>query len=285
VAWAAAVAWLTACAAAPAPCAPSPRRAPAIAAAEAQPAPPAPPTPPPLEPAARPREPPARAAPAAPRQISIERVATSSGELLVVPGGSHVLLYLHGRCGDPEAFRAFAPAVPEDVTLISVRSDVKCKSSPRTKWSMFAPRIDELMRAAVAAVSSRRSAPLDDKGWLVFGYSEGALRAESLLTRYPDRYVAGVLAGGPRAPRKGSLGSARRVALLAGSLDARNHLIAAADELRARGVDARFTLLPGARHGQYGPEGEAVVGETLEWVLGAIRAERPFIAAPSAFQN
>jgi predicted esterase len=207
---------------------------------------------------------------AAPR-APVERFAAPGvGELLVAPGdptSDGVLLYLHGRCGDPEAFQAFVRAIPPSLTLISVRGDVRCKGSSRTKWSVHPAVIDARLQRAVQEVGARRAAPLRSDGWLVMGYSEGALRAEALLTRFPDRYVGGLLAGGPRAPRDGSMSRARRVVLMAGSLDARNHLIAAAEDLSRRGVTARFDLLPGARHGEYGVEAERIVGAALSWVL------------------
>ena len=210
------------------------------------------------------------------------------GEVLVVdgaPDASGVLLYLHGRCGDPEAFRAFAPAIPRSLTLISVRGDVRCKGSARTRWSLHAPTIDLRLRRVVEEVSARRvasgSTPLAPSGWIVFGYSEGALRAEALIARAPDRYVAGVLGGGPRAPRTGALDRAASVLLLAGDRDARGHLQKAAEELARRGIRARFALLPDAGHGEYGPEAERVVGEGLRWLLGA----PPFNQAGTTFQN
>lgn len=198
---------------------------------------------------------------------------------------SGVLLYLHGRCGDPEAFRAFAPAIPRSLTLIAVRGDVRCKGSARTRWSLHAPTIDLRLRRVVEAVSAVRegagAAPLARSGWIVFGYSEGALRAEALIARHPDRYVAGVLGGGPRAPRTGSLDRAGGILLLAGDRDARGHLQQAAEDLTRRGVRARFTLLPDAAHGEYGPEAERVVGDGLRWLLGG----PPFNQAGTPLQN
>src|SRR5690606_31600613 len=124
-------------------------------------------------------------------------------------------------------------------------------------------------------------ARLAASGWIVFGYSEGALRAEALLARYPERYAAGVLGGGPRAPRPGTLDRASSVLLLGGALDARAHLERAAEDLAARGRRVRFEVLPGARHGEYGPEAERVVGGGLRWILAA----PPFIEAGATLHN
>jgi len=210
------------------------------------------------------------------------------GEVQILEGAKGargVLLYLHGRCGDPDAFRAFAGQVPASLTLISVRGDVRCKASARTQWTVHTAGLDQRLRRVVAGVSARRTAqgavPLRDAGWIVFGYSQGALRAEALLDRYPTRYVAGVLAAGPRPPKPGALAQSQSIVLMAGELDVRAPLQQAADALRQEGRRVRFEVLPGAQHGEYGPAGEAVVGEALRWVLAA----PPFTDAPGSLQN
>jgi hypothetical protein len=44
-----------------------------------------------------------------------------------------------------------------------------------------------------------------------------------------------------------------------------------ADALLRAGIPARFFLLPKARHGQYGPEGDRVLGEAFAWLLSPAR--------------
>jgi predicted esterase len=146
---------------------------------------------------------------------------------------------------------------------------VKCRTNTRSRWSNDARAIDARVQRAVRAVSAQRATPLDESGWLLFGYSQGALRAELLLSRYPERYVGGVLAGGPRAPKPGSLARVGRVVLMAGSHDVRGHLIRATEELTSEGVAAQFVMLPEARHGEYGPEAERAVGGALAWLIAS----------------
>ena len=55
--------------------------------------------------------------------------------------------------------------------------------------------------------------------------------------------------------------------LMAGALDRRRHLQGAAEAISAAGIPATFLVLPGARHGEYGPEGERVLGEALRWAF------------------
>lgn len=190
--------------------------------------------------------------------------------VLVVEGAastSRPLLYFHGKCGDPEGFRAWAPAAYRVGTLISVLGDVSCKGGGRTRWSTNPWSLDARVRAAVAAVEAATGRRLDAEP-IVFGYSQGALVAEALAARWPERYPRVVLAAGPRAPRSPRLAELAAVLLVAGELDTRHHLIDAASKLDQRGVRARYLELPGAKHGQYGPEAEARIAAGLDWLLG-----------------
>lgn len=190
--------------------------------------------------------------------------------VLVLEGAastSRALLYFHGKCGDPEGFRAWAPAAHRVGTLISMLGDIPCKGGGRTRWSTNPRSLDARVRAAVAAVEAATGRRLDAPP-IVFGYSQGALVAEALATRWPERYPRVVLAAGPRAPRSPRLGELAAVLLVAGELDTRHHLIDAANKLVQRGVRARYLELPGAKHGQYGPEAEAQIAAGLDWLLG-----------------
>lgn len=42
---------------------------------------------------------------------------------------------------------------------------------------------------------------------------------------------------------------------------------AGTEVLAAAGKPVRFFLLPAAKHGEFGPEGNRVVGEMLSWLL------------------
>lgn len=180
---------------------------------------------------------------------------------------SRPLLYFHGKCGDPQAFQAWASAAYRVGTIISVLGDIPCKSGGRTRWSTHPGRLDGRVRAAVAAVEAALGRRLDAPP-ILFGYSQGALVAEALAARWPERYPRVVLAAGPRAPRSPRLGELAAILLVAGELDTRHHLSDAAGKLDERGVRARYLELPGARHGQYGPEAETRMSAGLAWLLG-----------------
>jgi predicted esterase len=176
-----------------------------------------------------------------------------------------VLVYLHGKCGDPDAFRAFIEGVPAHFTVVSVRGDIKCEDGTRTRWSGNVAVLDARIAKAVAAASIGRD-PLRTDRWVVFGYSQGALRAEALVAKLPERYVVAILAAGPRAPREHALDRAGAVVLLAGAKDMRGHLMKAADELSRRGLPVRYQELPDAHHGQYGPRARETLASCFSWI-------------------
>lgn len=187
----------------------------------------------------------------------------------VLPGKTNLpIVYLHGRCGDPKAFTAFARAASNVGTLVSFVGDQACKGGDRFKWSGDVVSLDKRISRTLEHVGKtldRDLAAAPER--VAIGYSQGALMAESLGTRFPERYARVVLIGGPRAPKDTSLGKTSAVLLMAGDLDARQHLRLAKDDLERRGKRASYLELPGARHGEYGAEAERVMGEAFSWLL------------------
>lgn len=181
------------------------------------------------------------------------------------PGNARVFVYLHGKCGDPLAFRAFMQILPARGTLVAMRGDIKCDGG-QPNWSDDIMLLDKRIKKALEVVAEARGEPLDTEHLVAIGYSAGALRAESLSTRYPDRYPRVVLIGGPRAPKQGNLGKTEKILLMAGSLDVRKPLRDAAADFIKAGRTARFVEIPGAKHGEYGPEAEAVMSDALDWI-------------------
>ena len=244
------------------PAAPSPQTASAAAATIAPPAP--------TTPAEATLAAPALPAIALPAIALPEKIAVPGDRAVFVahgaPGDRRALVYLHGRCGDVHAFRGWAPAAARHGTLIALVGDTPCKGGWRSTWSHDIAGLDRRIRAAIAAVGAARGAPLAGESVTLIGYSLGATRAESLAKRSPGRYPRAILIGGPTTPEAASFGGAGAVVVMAGARDRRRHLEDAAAALAAAGIPATFLVLPAAKHGEYGPEGERVLGEALRWV-------------------
>lgn len=187
------------------------------------------------------------------------------------PDDTRVLVYLHGRCGDPHAgIRAFAEQVSGWGTLVSVQADLSCPDRKgRWRWSGDVEKAARRVDAAIDAVSRARRRPLDAAGRTLIGYSEGALRAESIAKRHPDRYPRAVLLASPRAPEGSSFTRASRVALVMGQLDAQAEMRAGDEHLAQAGVPHRLFTLAGARHGTYGSDAQRAMGAVFAWLYAS----------------
>ncbi|MEZ4302471.1 MAG: hypothetical protein R3B70_46515 [Polyangiaceae bacterium] len=185
------------------------------------------------------------------------------------PTGNHrAIVYLHGVCGDVSRYQDWAEAAIHHGTVIAVRGDDACKEPGRYKWGDSVARTDRRLVAAVRAVGAVRAAPLDTESIVLVGYSQGSARAEALLRTFPARYNRAVLVAGPREHSAASFRETLSVAIVAGQKDLKTHLRDAAEKARKAGAHAHYFELPGARHGEYGPEAARVMGEALSWALG-----------------
>jgi hypothetical protein len=55
--------------------------------------------------------------------------------------------------------------------------------------------------------------------------------------------------------------------VLGGERETTGHMRAGTQVLAAAGKPVRFFLLPAAKHGEFGPEGNRVIDELLSWLL------------------
>lgn len=260
--------WITGCA----PSAPPPHRgtlpsppavpAPPPPAAAAPPVPAESPAPPPPAP-----EPPAEVFdPSLPPEVPVE------GDLVALvahgaTGNRRAIVYLHGVCGDVTKYRSWAEAAVHFGTVVAVRGDDRCKEPGRYRWGAGVDRTHRRLLAALRAVGEARGAPLDTTAVTLVGYSQGSARAEALVRAYPASYRRAVLVAGPREHTPSSFREALGIAVVAGEKDLRKHLEESAANAVKAGVRARYFVLPGARHGEYGPEGTRVMREALAWVF------------------
>jgi predicted esterase len=179
-----------------------------------------------------------------------------------------VLVYLHGYCGDVNAPGAFAPAAAAHGTLIALLGDQPCKDKPgRFKWSNDIRGLDARIERAVRLVNRALKLELDGKDITLFGYSQGAMRAESLARFYGKHYPRVILGGPPRRPKPEHFTSARVVAVFGGEREDTHDMLGGAEDMIARGEHARFFLLPGVDHGDFGGEieGNRTIGEVLDF--------------------
>jgi predicted esterase len=182
------------------------------------------------------------------------------------PGDARVIIYLHGMCGDVTAADYFREAVRAHGTLIALRGDTACDAVDRFKWRDDASKIQTRIRAAFKRVNSQRGGELKLEQALLFGYSQGADRAEKVAALYPQQYPRIVLGGPPMKASPQKLARAKRVAIMGGELETTENMHAGADALLSAGIACRFFTLDCAYHGYFGSNAEAQLGELLAWV-------------------
>jgi predicted esterase len=182
-------------------------------------------------------------------------------------GNRRAIVYLHGVCGDIHKYRAWSDAGIRFGTVVALRGDDECDEPGRFKWGASVQRTDRRIVAALQAVGAVRQGGLDTEPVVLVGYSQGSARAEALVRTMPSRYRRAVLIAGPREHEPSSFRQALGIAIVAGAKDARTHLEGSAAKAAKAGVRARYFELPGARHGEYGPDAVRVMGEVFTWVL------------------
>jgi predicted esterase len=185
------------------------------------------------------------------------------------------IAYLHGQCGDPLAFQSWEAAATAHATLISLRGDLSCKKRKgRSEWSYnldrHVRRIDKGLDVANelrwTAVDSVSVTDIDKSHVLLIGYSQGAHRVQSLVHHAPKRFPRVAIIAPAKMPDVAKLQQAERILLMAGERDAKKHIQEGRDALNKAGATVLYLELPGARHGEYGPEAERVMAQGLEWL-------------------
>jgi len=198
--------------------------------------------------------------------------AGSDRPIRVLPAarpGRRVLVYLHGYCGDVNAVGAFVPAAAAHGTLIALLGDQPCKDKPgRFKWNTDSHALNQRIARAIRLVNRTHGWDLDEADVTLFGYSQGAVRAEALVRYYPKRYPRVILGGPPRRPKAEHFKHVRAIAVFGGELENTSNMIGGADDVIAAGFRARFFLFPGVDHGDFGGElaGNLALSEILEFV-------------------
>jgi predicted esterase len=181
------------------------------------------------------------------------------------PDDRRVIVYLHGMCGDVTAPDYFRESLRQRGTLLALRGDTPC-TGDRFKWRDDPPRILQRVRRALKRWNELQSSELSLDGVILFGYSQGADRAEKLAQQYPKLFPSVILGGPPMRASASRLAGARRVAILGGELETTDTMQAGAEALQAAGISCRFFMLECAYHGYYGTRAEEQLSEVLDWV-------------------
>ena len=195
-----------------------------------------------------------------------------------------VIVYLHGYCGDVNAVGAFVPTAAAHGTLIALLGDQPCKGKPgRFKWSSDTHALDQRIQRAIRLVNHTHGWDLDAHDVTLFGYSQGAVRAEALVRYYAKRYPRVILGGPPRRLSVEHFKHVQAIAVFGGALEDTHDMLGGADDLVAAGFRARFFLLPGVDHGDFGGElaGNLALSEILEFVSSPSATPADAPAAPA----
>jgi pimeloyl-ACP methyl ester carboxylesterase len=222
----------------------------------------------------------AAAAPEAPSSEPALPAVIEVGKTMLVPvpgdRAAHVInapannrraiVYLHGRCGNVNAVDTFKEAAVASGTVVSLLGDLPCGAG-RFRWNNKLAPLQARVERALEAARLARGGLLDITRPVLFGYSQGAERAENLVAQYPERYQLVVLGGSPKMPKLHHLGATKAVAVFGGELETFGHMQAGAESLAAAGKTARFFLFPRAKHGEFGPDSNRVMGEIFAWLL------------------
>ncbi|MGC4090908.1 MAG: hypothetical protein QM756_24155 [Polyangiaceae bacterium] len=183
------------------------------------------------------------------------------------PAANHrAIVYLPGQCGNVRAVEAFKEAAARSGTLVGLLGDKPCGGG-RYLWGKKLDVIEARIEQALEAAKAARGGALDIEHPVLFGYSQGAERAERLAQLHPDKYRRVVLGGSPTEPTIRRLGAQHAIAVFGGELETFGRMRAGAEVLAAAGKPARFFLFPRAKHGDFGPDGNRMMGELFSWLL------------------
>lgn len=182
------------------------------------------------------------------------------------PDTNAAIVYLHGMCGNPKGADPWLDIATKRGTFIVVRANVPCPDRPGYKWPKDPQLIQARIETALKVAKEQRGGHLDTRRVTLIGYSQGSHRAELLAARYPGRYPLLVLGGPPTAAEPQNFASVHRVAILGGELEDTSHMLEGLEALKSSEISARFFLLPGAHHGNYGAQGRRIMTEVFEWL-------------------
>jgi pimeloyl-ACP methyl ester carboxylesterase len=184
------------------------------------------------------------------------------------PAGPARLVFLHGMCGHALGYaQAFQFSAAKKGKLVAPQGDKPCQG-PWASWSGDLEALDARIVGAFRSLGE--TDPIDDI--VVIGYSQGAMRAEDLARRWPERYTRLVLIASPRISSPRGFAGVRSTVMMAGERDRQDLMKQSARVLAKAGIPSTFMVIPQATHGAMGPTPEKTMGDALDWLFGHVRA-------------
>jgi len=180
------------------------------------------------------------------------------------PTGPARLVFLHGMCGHALGYaQAFQFTAARRGKLIAPQGDKPCQPGPWASWSNDLDALDARITGTFRRMG--QADPIDDI--VVLGYSQGAMRAEELVRRWPERYTRVVLMASPRVASPRGFDRVRSTVMMAGERDRQDLMKQSARVLAKAGIPSIFMVIPEATHGAMGPTPEKTMSEALDWLF------------------
>jgi len=179
------------------------------------------------------------------------------------PAGPARLVFLHGMCAHALGYaQSFQFSAARKGILVAPQGDKPCQG-PWASWSNDLEALDARIVGAFRRLGQTN--PIADV--TVIGYSQGALRAEDLARRWPERYTRLVLIASPRAASARGFAGVRSAVMMAGERDRQDLMKQGAQALAKAGIPSTFMVIPEATHGAMGPTPEKTMGDALDWLF------------------
>jgi pimeloyl-ACP methyl ester carboxylesterase len=215
-------------------------------------------------------------------QLAVRTPAPASVHALTVPGdlpamvveGAETastdarapkIVFLPGMCSNAAGYLwTFPEAARAAGGVLAIDGDEPC---PGVKnfytFSWDAEKQHRRIEAALARAGTANDAPIT-----LIGYSQGAVFAEKLAAKYPERFRKIVLIGAPLDPVASHFAASEAFVTMSCALDVRARMKKAAQGVAARGVPATYVEMPGCAHGAVG-DGEAKFAEVFAFLRQA----------------
>lgn len=175
------------------------------------------------------------------------------------------IVFLPGMCSNAAGYLGtFPEAARAAGGVLALDGDEPCPGVRNFyTFSWDAEKQRRRIEAALARAGTASDAPIT-----LIGYSQGAVFAEKLAAKYPERFRKIVLIGAPTDPSARHFAASEAFVAMSCTLDVRARMKKAAQEVAASGVPATYVEMPGCAHGAVG-DGEAKFAEVFAFLRQA----------------